>query len=1119
MELWRILTILTIAVPSTSAQTCKDARCNNACGASTLWGDRAYAPAVGGQCYYCYATGYFQSCDPATTYSAVGTFINPYSDCCYPYSCACPHSHNPHGHNPHSHNPHGHTPHSHNPHGHTPHGHTTASPPSPSSPPPSPLTCASKGITDKCCYDGPSGQPEYVCGATSKCAKGQCLAATNSLCTDGPVATPDYVCSATQSCGRGVCVGATFTLCGTSGTTTCGATLTCCGSSNANKNQEPIDCIWSLFLCPLNRRSDTPVAKLPYVYMTPLPISTTPLPIASPPPSTRPTTAASWTVSVTFLIAGNVATFDKAGFEQKLRLAFPLAVSVQIAVTAGSVIVTTKLGMGSSSDADRAKQDLRGGSAALSTRLGVEILAVSAPVVTSIDAASFPTTPARPTVGVGTGTTSAPPFSTGIGVGIANLRRMPLTLQGVFAIGLLVSLAWLNLLILLVYRCYDRMQERLFVQSGGAEAMEAAGISLPGITKDSSSEGPPILPPAEVMIDRKPKELVNPRKAKSFWGLQSVPEVATSGVNTIDKIIKPSGKLVVSMTRSARLLQRTNLALRPPSNSQIPILVPTPVPSVHNAIFHISNNIKQYAASRLGAPEMDSPRLKHGLPELEIFTTAQDGSRIIIAKADCVNGLEILSKGDWSRLDNDKQKVPCTELIANCAEWLVFCHATMSTKKDMELELLDDRTSIPLLAVSDNGYETRAPWVTTRVRYGGFLGFCKKERTISLEEMLQRAKVRTASGRRANRRAAKAQLKKLEGAHKEMSREHMEMYRERLELNCKTKAFKASQASPAGLSAEEACVQVEVPQSVTFVKPNPDSKIGITLQSTRVNSVTTVQSIVPGGLAATSGVQAGDRILSINSQPVIDSADATSRLLQAPNMVILELVRVMKEPPRELSKEEAELVELSESIAALGENITAFEKGKRFARRSLKALAKRGYLYDHRRQLSDLHYIDPRSGSASLKLFEESGGAMGWVKPSLNVCGRIVYSILVWPCKMQAWYAHADRLMSLCSMLAHLASRLPFEWQAVLLLVLDLLVYRELSEATEAKQARANSLSTDEAGAEEARCEHQAVGRVHPDEHQATQRTASDDPQVLAGDDGLPGRYAHSHRPHQGGPR
>jgi hypothetical protein len=161
------------------------------------------------------------------------------SDCCYPYSCACPHSHNPHGHGPHSHNPHGHGPHRHTPHLHTPHTHmphthaissggTTAPPPSSSPSPPSPLTCASKGITAKCCYDGPSGQPEYVCGATSKCAKGQCLAATNSLCTDGPVATPDYVCSATQSCGRGVCVGATFTLCGTSGTTKCGATLTCC---------------------------------------------------------------------------------------------------------------------------------------------------------------------------------------------------------------------------------------------------------------------------------------------------------------------------------------------------------------------------------------------------------------------------------------------------------------------------------------------------------------------------------------------------------------------------------------------------------------------------------------------------------------------------------------------------------------------------------------------------------------------------------------------------------------------------------------------------------------------------------------------------------------------------
>ena len=88
-------------------------------------------------------------------------------------------------------------------------------------------------------------------------------------------------------------------------------------------------------------------------------------------------------------------------------------------------------------------------------------------------------------------------------------------------------------------------------------------------------------------------------------------------------MVKPGGKLVVGVTK------------------------------LHNAIFHIANNIKGFAAARLGAPEIDSPGMREGLPVIEIFRTTSSAAngRAVIARVDGVEGLTIVSRQEWEALD------------------------------------------------------------------------------------------------------------------------------------------------------------------------------------------------------------------------------------------------------------------------------------------------------------------------------------------------------------------------------------------------------------------------------------------------------------------------------------
>ena len=142
---------------------------------------------------------------------------------------------------------------------------------------------------------------------------------------------------------------------------------------------------------------------------------------------------------------------------------------------------------------------------------------------------------------------------------------------------------------------------------------------------------------------------------------------------------------------------------------------------MHNALFHLSSNIKALAAARLGAPQMDSPGMREGLPMLEIFHLDQAGERQVVAKVDGVDGLQVISQSQWAALDEAKaQGNQSTALLSSFAEWLVFLHHVLAVKDDMEVQLLDAHASLPLMQIADNDYVTAAPWVTTSATVGSW---------------------------------------------------------------------------------------------------------------------------------------------------------------------------------------------------------------------------------------------------------------------------------------------------------------------------------------------------------------------------------------------------------------
>jgi hypothetical protein len=180
---------------------------------------------------------------------------------------------------------------------------------------------------------------------------------------------------------------------------------------------------------------------------------------------------------------------------------------------------------------------------------------------------------------------------------------------------------------------------------------------------------------------------------------------------------------------------------------------------VHNAINHLTSTIKSFAAATMGAPEIaQSATLVGGLPAFEIIKLGDtESSTLVIAAVDCERGVHRKNEEAWADLDKaGVNPIRVSTLIESIAQHLIFLKQVFAARGDMQCDIFDKAAAVPIVDLAD-GYATSAPWVETTIRYGGFVGFCQKERKITLDELMERRKARTRAGRKANRKAARAQ--------------------------------------------------------------------------------------------------------------------------------------------------------------------------------------------------------------------------------------------------------------------------------------------------------------------------------------------------------------------------
>lgn len=71
----------------------------------------------------------------------------------------------------------------------------------------------------------------------------------------------------------------------------------------------------------------------------------------------------------------------------------------------------------------------------------------------------------------------------------------------------------------------------------------------------------------------------------------------------------------------------------------------------------------------------------------------------------------------------------------------------------------------------------------------------------------------------------------------------------------------------------------KIPQSLVYPMPNPET-IGLTLAP---EAVARVAAVAPGSIAAKAGLQAGDDLLEVDSQPLVSGADVSWALNRAPD--------------------------------------------------------------------------------------------------------------------------------------------------------------------------------------------------------------------------------------------
>jgi hypothetical protein len=240
---------------------------------------------------------------------------------------------------------------------------------------------------------------------------------------------------------------------------------------------------------------------------------------------------------------------------------------------------------------------------------------------------------------------------------------------------------------------------------------------------------------AEILALRKPNAMFS--TSADFWGKQEPPAVIKTGVKTLDKLLVPGMETVRGMI------------------------------NMHNAIWQLTQNVKSFCAASHGGNEIIGNLLVGGLPSFSIGKQGPDGTPVRIATLDCEKQVTVHDEAAFNALDSDvTQNIACTKIAESAGKWLEFLRAALDGKGDMEVEVVDPTAPCPQLKVKENGYLMHAPWVTTRVRYGGFFGFCRTERDLTLEELLARKAARTRKGRRGVIRAARAQRRDLNKAFK-----------------------------------------------------------------------------------------------------------------------------------------------------------------------------------------------------------------------------------------------------------------------------------------------------------------------------------------------------------------
>ena len=293
--------------------------------------------------------------------------------------------------------------------------------------------------------------------------------------------------------------------------------------------------------------------------------------------------------------------------------------------------------------------------------------------------------------------------------------------------------------------------------------------------------------------------------ANDFWGKQAVvePLATKTGLSTIDGVLQPGLELVSEMQ------------------------------SMHNSVHFLSQNLKSFTATLMGACELrvDGSKTKSlGIPAISIADTRGDGTPIV-ATMDCSKGLTVLAAARFKELDTDKQDIPLSELAESVASWLKFLRLALDRRAaqnypgpELEIELVDSTCPTIQLRIKDNGFKECSDPVSTPVKYNyiepkagelpdwcACLGCvdccCTTAEEVSLDDLIKRHKLRSPREfRRAGESVKKAKAendKKVKELNDEIAKKMAALEGEEVKLSSE----EAMRRAQAGASVAEGAWQ------------------------------------------------------------------------------------------------------------------------------------------------------------------------------------------------------------------------------------------------------------------------------------------------------------------------